>query len=67
MSVSETCLLDTWHPALRRQELGQGRGTERENLMLDIKGDGKGGTPVSQEYQCQPSGADALVVALSQL
>jgi len=67
MSVSETCLLGTWHPALRRQEPGQGRGMERENLMMDVKGDGEGGVPASQEYQCHLSGADALVVALRQL
>lgn len=66
-SVSETCLLDTRHPALRRQEHGQGQDMERENLILDAKGDGKDGIPVSQEYRCQCSGADALVVALSQL
>ena len=47
ISVSETCLLDTRHPALRRQEPGRGQGTERENLIADDKGDGKGGAPVS--------------------
>jgi len=67
MSVSETCLLDTWHPALRRQERGQGQSMERENLMLDVKRDGEDGSPVSQEYQCQLSGADVSVVALRQL
>ena len=49
ISVSETCLLGTRHPALRRQDPGQGRGMERENLIMDIKGDGEGGEPASQE------------------
>lgn len=67
ISVPDTCLLGTWHPALRRQEPGQGHGRERENLMRDVKGDGKSGQPASQEYQCSISGADALVVVMKSL
>lgn len=66
-SVSETCLLGTRHPALRRQEPGHGQGMERENLIVDVKGDGKGGSPVSQEYQCHGSGADASVLVMKRL
>ena len=64
MSVPETCLLGTWHPALRRQEPGQGHGRERGNLVTDDKGEGKSGSPASREYQCRRPGADALVVVM---
>jgi hypothetical protein len=66
-SVPETCLLGTRHPALRRQEPGQGRDGERENLIVDVKGEGESGDPASREYQCHRSGADALVVAVKSL
>lgn len=62
ISVPATCLLGTRHPALRRQEPGRGQGMERENLIVDDKGDGEGGAPASQEYRCHDSGAEALVV-----
>ena len=52
ISVPATCLLGTWHPALRQQEPGQGHGMERENLIGNAKGDGESGTPASQEYRC---------------
>ena len=67
ISVPDTCLLGTRHPALRRQEPGQGQGRERENLIGDVKGDGESGRTASPEYQCPRSGADALVVALKGL
>jgi hypothetical protein len=64
MSVPGTCLLGTRHPALRRQEPGQGHGRERGNLVADAKGEGDSGSPASQEYQCRRPGADALVVVM---
>ena len=67
MSVPGTCLLGTRHPALRRQEPGQGHDRERENLIRDAKGDGKSGPPASQEYQSSRSGTDALVLAMKEL
>ena len=66
-SVPETCLLGTWHPALRRQEPGQGHGRERGNLAADGKGEGEIGEPASREYRRRGPGADALVVVRKRL
>lgn len=44
ISVSDTWLLGTRHPALRRQELGQGHNRERGNLIMDVKGECWGAT-----------------------
>ena len=66
-SVPETCLLGTWHPALRRQDPGRGHGKKRGNLITDSKGEGKSGVPASREYRCRGSGTDALVVVMKAL
>jgi hypothetical protein len=64
MSVPETCLLGTWHPALRRQDPEQGHSRERGNLVEDDKGEGESGSPASREYRGHRPGADALVVVM---
>ncbi len=38
INVEATCLLSTWHPALRQRELKLGRTRERENLLLARNG-----------------------------
>jgi hypothetical protein len=45
ISREETCLLSRWQPVYRRHELNTGYGTERENLVLDEKGNDKWQTP----------------------
>lgn len=37
----ETCLRSRWQSVYRRHELNSGFGTERENLVADVKGNNK--------------------------
>ena len=45
ISREETCLLTRRQSVYRRHELNAGFGTERENLVLDAKGNDKWLTP----------------------
>jgi hypothetical protein len=45
ISRNDTCLRIRWQPVYRRHELNTGFGTERENLVLDVKGTDKWQTP----------------------
>ena len=45
MSREATCLLARWQSVYRRHELNAGFGAERENLVLDEKGNDKWQTP----------------------
>lgn len=40
-----TCLRTRWQPVYRRHDLNTGFGTERENLVPDVKGNDKWPTP----------------------
>jgi hypothetical protein len=37
----DTCLRTRWQPVYRRHELSTGFGMERENFVLDVKGNDK--------------------------
>jgi len=41
----DTCLRSRWQPVYRRHELSTGFGMERENFVLDVKGNDKWQTP----------------------
>ena len=45
MSREDTCLRSRWQSVYRRHELNTGFGMERENLVLDAKGNDKWQTP----------------------
>jgi hypothetical protein len=45
MNRDVTCLRTRWQPVYRRHELSTGFGMERENFVLDEKGNDKWQTP----------------------
>lgn len=45
ISRDNTCLWTRWQSVYRRHELNTGFGMERENLVLDVKGNDKWQTP----------------------
>jgi len=45
ISRDDTCLRSRWQSVYRRHELNTGFGMERENLVLDDKGNDKWQTP----------------------
>jgi len=45
MSREEACLLARWQSVFRRHDLNAGFGAERENFVLDEKGNDKWQTP----------------------
>ena len=45
ISRDDTCLRSRWQSVYRRHELSTGFGMERENFVLDVKGNDKWQTP----------------------